>query len=61
MEVNEVIRKKEKLKEDIIKLMKNFCEETKLQIGHKTEIVSFYDQERVKGDYNVDLNLRNPF
>ena len=61
MEIRKASEKKELLKNNIIKLLQDFSEETGLKLGDKIEISSFYDVERVKGKYHINLKIRNPF
>jgi len=60
MDIQKAIHYKKELEQDIKKLLQNYCEETGLKFG-KIEISSFYDIETIKGKYNIQLNVKNPF
>lgn len=60
MDITEIQLKKHILKEEILRLLKEFCEETGMQFTQKNTIQSFYDVDEIKGRYVVGLNVLNP-
>lgn len=60
MGVEEIKKRKEILKQNIINELASFSEETGLKIQEGT-IQSFYDVRKLKGKHNINIYIKNPF